>query len=521
MNLRHFLIASTVCLAACKDTTTTTQNLTGGDYIITNEQPWENSMVVTGPGENSHALLGQIVLSGGQNANSIYTKPLFGSGSPAKPDTAANAVVRILPVSATEAFGTDNGIVKLKDGSLLAMRNAESWGPMNNPPVWGNDSIEGAGIHKGQRGASSFWRSTDAGITWTKQGMIDFGDEALRKFGAPRPMNNIGKADVPIGEQATMPNGRKRWWIGGGDRPEIYVCPFTNRIWHTTRIISGILGSTQLDAYLLFLSVDQGKTWKLIKDNIPGCEALVMTSTPDGRLFLFQTCDGSTASIQFSLTEGSTNGNIEFSQPYPVSRQITVNGKTTDILARGPDTVHFDRLGVGTPSICRVTVLPGYSTNAVLVAYQARNKWGNQEYEILDVQVKDENTAPLVIPITTIKAEDPSKQSVMHGAFIEPELQLVPSGSASARSLFYWVQAPRKPGGNFAVRYCLFTAGAYMAPQFLSTKHDGSARYFNSVPGIGDYMKGAFFWYDNKFNFAPQWAEADGIHCKIISASPK
>jgi hypothetical protein len=33
-------------------------------------------------------------------------------------------------------------------------------------------------------------------------------------------------------------------------------------------------------------------------------------------------------------------------------------------------------------------------------------------------------------------------------------------------------------------------------------------------------MKGAFFWYNNSYNYVAQWAESDGIHANIITAKP-
>jgi hypothetical protein len=506
-------IAVMALLASC-DTTkkTASTTLTGGDYRITTEVPWENSLAALAPGENSNALLGQIILSGGQNASSIYTKPLFGPGSPAKLDSAANATTRTLPTTPQDAFGTDNVIVKLKDGSLLAMRNASIWSPMKNPPAWAADSIEGLGIHKGQRGASTFWRSTNGGISWSKQAIIDFGDESLRKYAIPRPMDKADNADVPLDSQATMPNGRKRWWIGGGDRPEVYVCPYTNNIWHTTRVISGIPNQNQQNTYLLFLSTDNGKNWKLIKEDIPAWESLVMTSTPNGRLFLLQE-QKETPVIMW--TKLNTSGGFTFK-----SFAVSAFANNKPVPTQKADTVSFNRPGVGNPSICRARTGP-VGNDAVLVAYETRNQWNNQEYQILNVQITDEDAAPLVIPITTIKAADPKTHSVMHGTFIQPDIHVVPAASASARSLFYWIEAPRKASGKSAVKYSIFTSAQFTQPKFLSLKSNGQPRFLSSNLPIGDYMKGAFFWYDNKYNFIAHWAEFDGIHCNVVSVPAK
>jgi hypothetical protein len=513
--MKHLCLTLAVMtlLVSC-DTTkkTASTTLSGGDYRITTDVPWENSLAVLAPGENSNVILGQIILSGGQNASSIYTKPLFGTGSPAKLDSAANATARTLPTTPQDAFGTDNMIVKLKDGSLLALRNATIWSPMKNAPAWATDSIEGIGIHKGQRGASTFWRSTNGGVSWSKQGIIDFGDESLRKYAAPRPMDAAGNTDVPLNSQAATPSGRKRWWIGGGDRPEVYVCPYTNNIWHTTRIISGIPGTTQQNTYLLFLSTDNGKNWKLIKEDIPAWESLVMTSTPNGRLFLLQ--EQQTPVIMW--TKLNSGGNVTFGKPYSVTSFVN----NAPVPAAKADTVAFDRPGVGNPSICRARTGP-VGNDAVLVAYEIRNQWNNQEYQILNVQITDEDAKPLVIPVNTIKAADPKTHSVMHGTFIQPDIHVVPAASASPRSLFYWIEAPRKASGKSAVKYSIFTSAQFTQPKFLSLKPNGQPRFLSSNLPIGDYMKGAFFWYDNKYNFIAQWAEADGIHCNVVSVSPK
>src|SRR5205823_10226703 len=98
-------------------------------------------------------------------------------------------------------------------------------------------------------------------------------------------------------QQGTNPDGTPMWWIGDGDREELYVCPFTGYVYLTSRVTSGPYGPLdpidtgvvpRRDTYLLFMSRDNGQAWDLISEDLPAVEPLIMTSTPDGRLFLFQ-----------------------------------------------------------------------------------------------------------------------------------------------------------------------------------------------------------------------------------------
>lgn len=507
MRFQNIMLVATILLTACNATNKVSkQSLVNSDFLITTEHPWENTTVAVAPGENSAALLGSIVLSGGQNAHTVYTRNLFYGNATATIDTTTNASAQNFPVPDSTQDGTDNQIVRLKDGSIIAMRNSSTWKAMKNSPWWGNEkNING---RKGNRGAITFYRSTDAGNTWKFYSMIDFGSEALRKYGTPRPMGCSNNADVPPSQQCTDASGNKLWWIGGGDRTEMYACPFTGKIYVVTRIVTDSGNSAGFkDASLLFYSSDKGKTWTLAKDDLPDFESIVMTSTPDGRLFLFEEW-GRQPTLFYSLIN---QPGLVISPPYPVyfSSKDSV---------RFPDTVSIDRLAVGTASISRASESTDYY-DAVNLAYQATNSSNNQVYKILWAQVKDDSSAPFIIPVTTIQAANPAYYSVMHGAFIEPDFINIPSSVRSALDLFYWIEAPRRPDSPSYAKACFVKGINYTNPFFLSTKNNAPRNFVGPSP-IGDYMKGAFFWYNNNYNYAAQWAEADGIHCNIISAKP-
>lgn len=506
----HILIlttAVTMFLIGCNaDNKVSKQSLVNSDFIITNEHPWENTMVAIAPGENSSALLGSLVLSGGQNAHKIYTRNIFYGSAIAIVDTSSNALAQNLPQPDSCEDGTDNQIIKLKDGSLLAMRNSTSWRAIQNPPWWGSENnISG---HKGARSAINMYRSVNAGATWTYYSTIDLAVPEWRKYTVPRPMDCNGNADVPPSKQCKDSLGNKLWWVGGMDRTEMYVCPFTGNIYIITRIVSDSGNSAGYrDASLLFYSKNNGKTWTLAKDDLPDFESIVMTSTPDGRLFLFEEW-GRQPTLFYSLIN---QPGLVISPPYPVyfSSKDSV---------RFPDTVSIDRLAVGTASISRASESTDYY-DAVNLAYQATNSNNNQVYKILWAQVKDDSSAPFIIPVTTIQAANPAYYSVMHGAFIEPDFINIPSSVRSALDLFYWIEAPRRPDSPSYAKACFVKGINYTNPFFLSTKNNAPRNFVGPSP-IGDYMKGAFFWYNNNYNYAAQWAEADGIHCNIISAKP-
>src|SRR5262249_3179293 len=84
--------------------------------------------------------------------------------------------------------------------------------------------------------------------------------------------------------------------FGSSDRVELYACPFTEYVFLTaeyypyknTSVSPPVTQSTPRGIRLV-LSQDKGKSWKFVDSeaNLDGVTPMVMTSTPNGRLFLY------------------------------------------------------------------------------------------------------------------------------------------------------------------------------------------------------------------------------------------
>lgn len=507
------------------------------DFRITYYSPWENTLAAIEPIPGTSADKGRIVLSCGQNVDfPIATRFLFKTDGTIT-DTGGNKVTVKFPELDSAAYGTDNQIIRLKDGSLLQMRNSNTWKAMQDKPSWADTVIVGK---KGNRGSTMFWRSTDNGDNWQLHSIIDFGSKALQRFGAPRAMNCKGDADVALSKQCSDP-AKDRWWIGGGDRPELYACPYTGTIYLTTRIISNTWESgKRLNSYLLFYSRDNGKTWTLGKDDFPSYEPLVMTSTPDGRLLLFQQ-NGSNPEIYIAKFVNNTrisavNNRVRsapvlwISKAYPVFYGLPQNPKSIlgpmkYVGASGPDSLgvaRIDRLAVGTQDIARAS--ESADSTVVYAAYQVINKYNNQDYCIIRISFAANSNEPVVSNVLRIEAPDPATHSVMHGSFIQPDFVKVPGNIKSGLCMFYWVEVPR--GGqttvkSFSIKYILLRNGHYTVPAVLPRKLGQPMEAIQNFSiRTGDYMRGGFFYHNNRYHFVPQWPEYNGIHANIVAVDP-
>lgn len=414
-----------------------------------------------------------------------------------------------LPPLNKVAYATDNQAVRLEDNSILVERDSTTYltPPRGVSVDWASEKVTFfGGLENYARGALAMVRSGDNGKTWSGAPMIDFLTFEGGKYGRPRPMND-GGADVPFDKQGKNPDGTPKWWIGGGDRTEMYACPFSGNLYVTTRIISGPYkktGENQQNTMLLIGSTDMGKTWKLITTFWAWSPA-VMTSTPDGRLWVMQET-GNNNTLNVSNPVGRFTLPTTFTKANP-----TYSGRKTE----GPPKVDME-LKQGHPSLARLLKDPGGS--AVLLSYQVKNEDGNQEFRIVKVVIDSKNQIT-DSPAGIITAQDPKKQSAMYGAFIQPELVGEPESRYSDDALFYWYDARKEAPGTYGVRYCIFRNGKKSTTGYLSTK-DGKPRTWDQRKDPGDYMKGtSYLTSDGRVVFVPVWVEPDGLHTAFISKS--
>jgi hypothetical protein len=486
------------------------------DFLIHSTPFFENTAKAIPPGSSCPG--GKIVINvgqvGGWNTGKLLHRPLFEPGG--NIDTTSMTAEVAFPTGSTKAVATDNQLVRLKDGTLLALRDGFIWDDISpNPPVWFNEIIDGFGRHKGQRGGPLVFRSPDCGEHWTLYSTLDLATILGGKYGYPRPMAADGRVDVPVDQQGRDAEGNLLWFAAGADRTELYACPFTGHVYLTTRVFSGPYKdiAPQQNTLLLFYSKDRGKSWEAIKEDFPTWSPLVMTSTPNGRLFLFQ-CIGDQPTVYFSKEPVSFGVKPEISAGYPVNYiedgnkipNATVDPKAVDLF-----------LQLFHPTISRIST--DRTSSKVRVVYHARNEHGMQEARVLRIEVRNSSEAPVVIPVKTVRAETPTDYSVMYFTFIDPDYIDMPAGVRSNTSVLYWIEASRVGLSNphYAIRYMVFEGDFNTTcPAYLSVQ-DGRPRTWSTRQDLGDYMSGGFFWKDYMLNYVAQWVDPTGIRANIIA----
>lgn len=415
----------------------------------------------------------------------------------------------IIPLPATPdiAPGTDNQIVRTEGGGFLAEWDAGFLGGFKGtrPPAWRNLNVTFRDkVGPGYRGGCCILSSDISGQNWKLENGVDMGIFEAGKYGRPRPMSDAGAADVTWDKQGKNADGTPKWWIGGGDRTELYSCPFTGNIYLTTRVIAGPWqkSDSKDDTELLIGSTDQGKSWKLLKTFI-AWSPIVMTSTPDGRLWLMQEVGNSNL-----LSYSKPMGRFELPQEFQ-STGFTYKGEVT----AGPDKVWME-LKQGTPSLARLMGSP----SSVLVSYQVKNASGNQEFRICKVSVDGVGKAAST-EVAEVTAASKDDHSAMYGAFIQPELVGEGSGRYTDTTMFYWYDAARDSSVKnraYAVRYMFFRKGKKAESGYL-TRKSGAKRTWENPTNPGDYIKGAsFVEADGRVAFVPIWVEADGLHGQFV-----
>jgi hypothetical protein len=321
------------------------------------------------------------------------------------------------------------------------------------------------------------------------------------------------------------------------DRVEAYACPFTGHVYLTASAWSGpYKDHGAIRKCILFRSTDVGHTWEIIKEDFSANTPLIMTSTPNGRLFLFHSVKDVNGNehpiIYFSKnTLKNNNGIPKISQGYKV--YYKENGQ--DDVFRGSPKRDDDKSNIDIflqmphPAISRIST--DETTSKIRLAYQAVNNENNtQDAVIINISVQDADDKPTVENITRIKAEDPANYSVVFFTFIDPDFVDTPSDIRTNISVLYWFEAPKfrkladgSWGGllnkSYRVRYMVFNGDNHASSSGYLSVDDGKPRSWHDPNdkwgikdvgfGPGDYMTGGFFWTHNRLNYLAQWVEVD------------
>ena len=402
--------------------------------------------------------------------------------------------------AATQVNATDNQLVRLQDGSLLASKNGYVWSDLSPRPAWfDTTTITTSGGSSGRaRNAVFIFRSTDGGASWALRSVIDSAVVESGKYGWPQPSDTPGT-----------------FGVGGFDRTELYQDPYTGAIYVSGHGDGGPypLGgkTTENHAGVIFRSQDNGKTWQTFHvfsdspNQTKGAAPYAMTSTLAHPLIVFH-IESSTPTLY--VVE---NGTMSSAKPV--------------VAKDGTQSLAFGTVGdvddVRGSQSCIARLDGTAKADSVWIAYPSLNASGKQIYVVATVTLGDPS-GPIVALASKVQADNPAKASATMGAFVGDDLVDAIFSNPTPTVLFYWIDSPPKsdpaPANALTARYQIFHSTGSLPAGYLSV-NGGAKRTFARV-GIGDYFSGGFFWLNNKLNFLCQWNEPDGIKANIVSMMP-
>ncbi len=491
------LVASPLLLGACK-TTPSSHSVLVRDFLIWPAQRYENTAKTIPPGTVGSCPNGRLVLLTGQTRpGEIVVRDLYdGSGSV---DSTSASTSMPYPIDATvEKLATDNQIVRMKNGNLLAVKNGYTWQDNIIHKSWWNAFTPASNWSPGSRNSIYLWYSSNCGNTWQRITRIDPAQQYGGRYAWPQPTGNNDVFGAPI------------YGIGGYDRTEAYTCPFTGTIYISSHGDGGPFpdGQTTRSYHKLvfFYSTNNGSSWDEMGEIDDGAPA-VMTSTPNGRFYAFS-ASGGVPKLYYTMVPGDPTTFTGKSEVW--YNESPGNDSQRAVPAVDKDVSIFRN--IHQIAISRIST--DANSSKVRIAYNALNGFGRQVYKILSAEILDGDPASgaVVHWSKTISSSDPSGRSLVYGAFIDPDYVDMPSGTTSNRSVFYYIDASSDdaPFSYYAADYVFFYNSLNFAtdPEVLST--------WTTPVTPGDYFTGGFYWKDGKEHYVPQWREPDGIHAAVI-----
>jgi len=524
--------------------------------VWSNPNYWENTCRASPPnllGDKS----GRIWLLPGQEdgvpyLNKVIGRPIYDANGSVMLDPALSGEYEMTTPDYLRAH-TDNALVRAKDGNFYALKAAFNFGPVSNPTTWQKflqaDNRGSDGPKAGGRGSNAVWRSSEpsglhpiGALNWNIAGVVDPFVFAGGKYSYSRAFCgsqrlSLANYDLPCAD----PKGPYHT-CAGSDRPELYACPFTGYLYVTAYYTWGAYkdaSGAKSDAYnrmLVLCSPNYAKDWYVLDDAISAWAPLVMTSTPNGRLFLLQWTQSSSTiycSNLFDWTKGELpkvfrlqgpKSHAEGNSNFGYSIDLDSQGSLTYVeswsgkqLAFGGDADLAVRQ-IHHPSISRVST--DQSTNTVRFSYRVLNEAGRQSYAILNVDVVDVQGQPQIKDfsrVVRLSAQASTTHSMILGTFVDPDYLTMPHGMQSNAALFYWLEMPAKssPDPSVQARGAIFENKTYFNPMVLSVSAGESRSWQSTDPG-GDYMTGGFYYWKG-LNYVAQWREPDGIRANIVT----
>lgn len=500
----------------------------GASFDLANLSSFENTLQVIAPGTNASCPQGKAILSMGEPGD-IYTRDLFDD----KGNFLKNATpVKSSPIKIEEGWlGTDNILMKPTYGVILMVRSGVTWREdMSTKPAWWR-SYKIQGNPNGARVVTFILKSADCGKTWEEVSKIDPLVFADGKYAVPRPLCNC---------------------FGGWDRQEAYFDPWTKALYVSMNATGGVADASgnvqkvknangnwvdqEVVSHILFKSPDGGKTWAKLHE-FGAWTPIVMTSTPNGRLYLYSVM-AEQPYLKYSL---ASSNHTKFSEWYPVNYHLFNNEKAKMPAAANP--VYSCGVYKATNSISRATL---GSDSKVRLTYSIVNGFQQTGLAVFQASIEKENEPPILKPIALLYGKDKTKDSILSSTFVEPDVSSVLMGK-TAKSFLYWVEAQVSNQNNILVKNakgeqeCSAFSGTVSAHYFVLDSDkalgapkseplssnglnapkswtipnlNGSGRYY------GDYAYGASFFWKGDVYFFGQWREPKAVAANYIKIKP-
>ncbi|MEQ1827133.1 MAG: sialidase family protein [Pirellula sp.] len=468
---------------------------TSGVFPITNDYYFENTAQVIGP-ERRTFPRGRVVVSTGQfgTGPAAWVRDLMdGNG---QFDASSLSTRWNFPITARDELGTDNALLKLRDGSLLAIRNGVTWRPLAPKPAWW-DHVNVGTYAKGARVGAFVFRSTDGGEHWQEQTIIDPANFDGGRYAVPRPLTNC---------------------FGGWDRIEGYADPWNGHVYLSCNAAggpvvdysTGAVVEPETHTHYVFKSTDNGETWQSIL-KFDAATPIVMTSTPNGRFYVFSVMEvGTPPNNHYQPTLFYSLNGPMFSSGKPVYYQVD-GGVTSIPVLVGADPMYSHFVYKATNSISRIST--DTTSSRVRLTYPWVNANGRTAIAVINVEVPNDFAAPVVLPVAMFQAID-SSCSVLASSFIDPDA----TGAVNWKSntaMLYWIEGSTDVAKESYVRYCVFHGeSGYSPPAIIGGP---------SKPTVssGHYTYGGSYTHsDGSLNFLPLWVEAGGIRANLVTVPP-
>jgi hypothetical protein len=501
--MNRAIVAKERELAACRNDVEPVSHVVANDFQINAAEMFENTVQVVTPHQDCPN--GRIILHTGSDRLTcgFVVRDLF-DDSGAISTTAAVPPAIAYPFEADQTNATDNQIIRLQDGSLLASKNGYIWSDLSPRPKWFDkfdivfSGRSGPPSSQRARNAVYIFHSTDRGLTWKLRSKIDAAVVANGKYGFPQFKEKDDGMHIGV---------------GGFDRTELYRDPWTGHIYVAGH---GDAGPAKVDGTIhegdgsvIFRSRDDGKTWEvlhLFDGNDSGWTSF-MTSTPNHPLVALR--DDGDAPTLWYLKKGSEN--------LTGGDQIIAQSHGTALPMGTAIDDGFTPPNGGGHRVARMSW--DGARDRVWVAYpNIEPDTSRQRYVLCSVEFGGGNS-PKVELIRIIEGED-STRSCTHGAFVQDDLVEWNRSASRNFTMFYWVDRSQDATKPATMRYkVIYGNGEELHAENLSVS--GGARRSFSLAALGHYMSGGFYYWGGTVNFLGQWVEPGQIRGNVVSVRPR